>query len=619
MEKLDFKTRNTIKSSIEKLAQIFPTAIVETKDKNGNLIKKINLNYLRELLTDEIVETNEVYEFTWPGKNQAILESNRSITKVLRPEKDKSKDWNNTKNIFIEGDNLDGLKLIQESYLERVKIIYIDPPYNTGSDFIYQDNFKIDDDDYNKKIGLYNDEQERLFKNTDTNGRFHSDWCSMIYARLMIARNLLCDSGVIFISIDDHEQENLKKICNEIFGERNFIAQIIWERAFSPVNLKKHFSASHDFILCYAKNIDAVVCKGLKRNAENDARYTNPDNDRRGVWTSGDLSVGPVVQEKIYEIETPSGRKVLPPNGYCWRLDRETFEKYKLDNRIWFGETGDNVPRIKRFLSEVKQGITPMTIWKYTDVGSSQDATKELKKLFNGKSFFDYPKPVKLIKRCIDLYSEKDSIIIDFFSGSATTAQAVLELNAEDGGNRKFIMIQLPEQCDVKTEAYKHGFYNICQIGQERIKRAGKKIFDETKAKIDYGFRVFKVDTSNMRDVYYSPEDYKQDTLPLLESNIKSDRSEIDLLFGCVLDLGLRLSLAYFCEDIEGCNIHTYGNKELIACFAENVPETVIKVIANRKPRRVVFRDTCFKDSPSKLNVTEIFKVISPNTVIKVM
>ena len=462
---------------------------------------------------------------------------------------------------------------------------------------------------------MYDEDENRLFKNTDTNGRFHSDWCSMIYSRLMLARNLLTDDGVIFISIDDHEQQNMKKIADEVFGEDNFIAQVIWERAYSPVNLKKHFSESHDYILCYAKSLGSAVCNGLPRSAEANDRYSNPDNDPRGPWKSSDLSVGPSVESKVYEITTPSGRKVMPPSGYCWRLDKATFQKYVDDNRIWFGFDGNNVPSIKRFISEVKQGMTPMTVWKYTEVGHSQDAAQKLKKLFDGKAFFDYPKSVDLIKRCIQLYSSEDCFVLDFFSGSATTAQAVMQLNAEDGGHRKFIMVQLPEKCDEASEAYKAGYKNICEIGKERIRRAGDKIKSEspmTTQDLDIGFRVLKLDDTNMKDVYYAPDDYDQGMLAGLESNIKDDRTDLDLLFGCLIDWGLPLSMPYKSEQIDGCTVHTYNDGDLIACFDANIPESVVKEIAQRKPLRAVFRDSGFASSPEKINVFEIFKFYMP-------
>ena len=550
------------------------------------------------------------------------MEANTTTNKTLRPCIEESKDWDNTENLYIEGDNLEVLKLLQNSYFNKVKMIYIDPPYNTGNDFIYIDDFAQNIDEYEEAKGSFDEEGNRLFKNTDTNGRFHSDWCSMIYPRLILARNLLADDGVIFISIDDNEQENLKKICDEVFGEKNFIAQVIWERAYAPVNLKKHFSENHDYIICYAKDIDKAICNGLPRASEANDRYSNPDNDPRGIWKSDNLSVGPIVQSKIYEIITPGGRKVLPPEGYCWRLSKEKFKEFVKDNRIWFGKDGNNVPSIKRFLTEVKQSITPMTIWKYSEVGHSQDAKQNLKKLFDGKSFFDYPKSVELIKRCIQLYSNESSIILDFFSGSATTAHAVMQLNAEDGGKRKFIMVQLPEETDEKSEAFKAGYKNICEIGKERIRRAGEKIKEEAGLNgqdLDIGFRVLKLDSSNMKDIYYSADEYDQGMLENMQSNTKEDRTDLDLLFGCLVDWGLELDKPYTTKVINGHKVHIYNDGDLVACFEKDLDMKTIDEIAKLQALRVVFCDNSFIDSATKINVAEHFKMIAPDTDIKVI
>ena len=626
MEKMRMETVNMTEQNVDKIAALFPNCITETLDEKSSTPEKkvykkvVNFEMLRQMLTGDILEGDEAYEFTWVGKKAAIIEANTPTKKTLRPCKEESVNWDSTENLYIEGDNLEVLKLLQESYLGAVKVIYIDPPYNTGSDFIYRDNFAISSSEYEEEIGMYDEEENALFKNTDSNGRFHSDWCSMIYSRLLLARNLLTSDGVIFISIDDHEQENMKKICNEIFGETNFLAQVIWERAYSPINLKKHFSESHDYILCYAKDLENAVCNGLPRSSEANDRYSNPDNDPRGAWKSSDLSVGPIVESKVYEITTPSGRKVMPPNGYCWRLDQKTFQEYVQDNRIWFGPEGNNVPSIKRFLTEVKQGITPMTIWKYAEVGHSQDATKRLKELFGNKAYFDYPKPVDLIKRCIQLYSDPECIVLDFFSGSATTAQAVMQLNAEDGGNRKYILVQLPEKCSEKSIAYKDGYRTICDIGKDRIKRAAKLIGKgDVKAKIDSGYRVFKLDESNMNDVYYSATEYYQDILAALESNIKSDRTDEDVFFGCILEWGLPLSLNYEVKEYQGNEILSYNDGDLIACFSDKINDETIKHIASMHPLRAVFVDSKFQTSPQKINLFEIFKTLSPETRIKVI
>lgn len=626
MEKMRMESVSMTEQNVDKIAALFPNCITEALDEEKSTPEKkvykkvVNFEMLRQMLSGEVLDGDEAYEFSWVGKKAAIIDANTPTKKTLRPYKDESVNWDSTENLYIEGDNLEVLKLLQESYLGAVKVIYIDPPYNTGSDFIYRDNFAKSSSEYEEELGMYDDEENALFKNTDSNGRFHSDWCSMIYSRLLLARNLLSSDGVIFISIDDHEQENMKKICNEIFGEANFLAQVIWERAYSPINLKKHFSESHDYILCYAKNLDDAICNGLPRSSEANDRYSNPDNDSRGDWKSSDLSVGPIVESKVYEITTPSGRKVLPPNGYCWRLDKKTFQDYVQDNRIWFGPDGNNVPSIKRFLSEVKQGITPMTIWKYAEVGHSQDATKRLKELFGNKAYFDYPKPVDLIKRCIQLYSDKECTVLDFFSGSATTAQAVMQLNAEDGGHRKFVLVQLPEKCAEKSIAYKDGYRTICDIGKDRIKRAAELIKqNKSISSFDCGYRVFKLDESNMNDVYFSATEYYQDILSALETNIKSDRTDEDIFFGCVLEWGLPLSLPYKVETYHDQDILSYNDGDLVACFSEKINDETIKYIANMHPLRAVFMDSKFQSSPQKINLFEIFKTLSPETHIKVI
>ena len=579
----------------------------------GGVKRVVNFDVLRQLLGDNAVEdAPEAYEFNWVGKQAARAEVLQPTKKTLRPVKEDSVDWDNTQNLYIEGDNLEVLKLLQKSYLGKVKMIYIDPPYNTGNDFVYHDDFAMSADEYAEASGSVDELGNKYIKNMDSNGRFHSDWCSMIYSRLMVARSLLSEDGVIFISIDDNEQKNLKNICDEVFGCGNFLAQVVWERAFSPINLMKHFSPSHDYVLCYAKNIDNAICHGIGRSNEANGRYSNPDNDPRGVWSSSDISVGPAVQENIYTITTPSGRNVEPPAGRSWRLSRKAFRERLQDNRIWFGPNGDNTPRIKRFLSELrKTGITPMTIWKHTEVDHSQGATQKLAKLFDGKKYFDYPKPVTLIQRCLQLYSDKDSIILDFFSGSATTAHAVMQLNAEDGGNRKFIMVQLPEETPEDSEARKAGYNTIPEIAKERIRRAGKIIKEEsplTTADLDTGFRVFRLDEGNYEDVKRSPKEFKQDQLDLFLNNIKADRTDLDLLFGCMLDWGVQLSLPMTQEVVDGKTIYTVNDGDLVACFAENVSEEVVKAMADKMPLRVIFRDSCFAQDADKINIYETFK-----------
>ncbi|MDO4793558.1 MAG: site-specific DNA-methyltransferase [Filifactor alocis] len=630
MDKMRMETADITAGNIEKIGEIFPNCITETLDREKSTEetkvykKAVNFELLRQMLTGSVIEGDEAYEFSWVGKKASIVEANKPIRKTLRPCVEESVNWDKTENLYIEGDNLEVLKLLQESYLGKVKMIYIDPPYNTGNDFIYKDDFKMGREKYAEEAGEFDEEDNRLFKNTDSNGRFHSDWCSMIYSRLLLARNLLSDDGVIFISIDDNEQENLKKICDEVFGESNFIAQVIWKKKYGIQNDARFFSMNHDFVVVYTKNQNVYQQNLLPRSAEMDSRYKNPDNDPRGPWQSDNLSVGRITEKDIYPIVTPSGKEVFPPAGNSWRFSKEKIEELIADNRIWFGEGGGNVPRYKRFLSEVKQGRTCSTIWEYEEVSHTDKAKKDLKNLFEGKSLFDYPKPVELIHRSLVLGTNNEDIILDFFSGSATTAHAVMQLNAEDGGNRKFIMVQLPERTDEKSEAYKAGYHNICEIGKERIRRAGKKIVEENKDKegiedLDIGFRVLKIDDTNMKDVFYSPEEYSQDQLSFLESNIKEDRSGPDLLFGCLLEWGLPLSLPYSSEKMEGCTVHTYNDGDLIACFDEKIPDAVIKEIAKKQPLRAVFRDSSFADSPSKINVGEIFKSLSPDTRVKVI
>ena len=619
------QSHDVIGSNTQKIAQLFPNCVTERMGKDGKPELAIDFEKLQAELSNEIIaEGEERYQFTWPDKRAASRLANTPTTMTLRPCREESVDFDNTQNLYIEGDNLDVLKVLRETYLGKVKMIYIDPPYNTGNDFVYNDDFAQNKDDFEQASGLFDEDGNQTIdpmqRNTESNGRFHTDWLNMIYPRLKVARDLLSEDGVLFISIDDNESKNLKNIVDEIFGDRNFLAQIIWERAYSPINLMKHFSPSHDYILCYAKDIEKTICNGIPRTAEANARYSNPDNDPRGDWKSSDLSVGPAVQSNIYEIITPSGRSVYPPSGYSWRLDKLTFNKYVADNRIWFGTDGNNVPSIKRFMSEVKQGITPMTIWKYAEVGHSQDATQKLQKLFDGKKYFDYPKSVPLIERCLQLYTNKNSLILDFFSGSATTAHAVMKLNAEDGGNRKFIMVQLPEKTDEKSDAYKAGYKNICEIGKERIRRAGKKIKEEAVDKavnLDTGFRVLKLDSSNMEDVYYTPQDFDLQTF--FAENVKADRSSEDLLFQVMLDLGIELSAKIETKQIAGKTVHFVDDTYLVACFDKDVNESAITEIAKMQPIYFVMRDASAANDNVIENFEQIFKHYSPDTNCRIL
>ncbi|HEL1895247.1 TPA: site-specific DNA-methyltransferase [Streptococcus suis] len=504
-------------------------------------------------------------------------------------------------------------------------MIYIDPPYNTGKDFVYSDKFQMSEEELADEMNLRDEDglqRVGLTKNEKSSARYHSDWLNMMYPRLVLARNLLKDSGVIFISIDDNEQANLKAICDEIFGEENFVADVIWERAFAPVNLKKHFSESHDYILVYAKNVEFAVNRGIPRSEEALERYQNPDNDPRGPWQSDNLSVGPAVPSNIYEIISPSGRSIFPPSGRSWLLSKERFEEFIADNRIWFGANGDNVPRIKRFLSEVKNTVTPMTIWKYADVGHSQSASQDLKKLFDGKAYFTYPKPVPLMKQIVQLYSEKDGLILDFFAGSATIADAVMQLNAENGGNRRYILCTLDEQVADKSAAKEAGYETIDQISRERIRRAAKKIQEEhpeTVGKQDFGFRAYKLDSSNFKDVSQTPDSFSQESLFDSVSNIKDGRIDLDLLFQIMLTWGMELSLPITKTQIDGTDIYNVADGALIACFADEISESTLRQIAKEEPLRAVFKDESFANSVAKINLGQIFKEEAPNTKVKVV
>ena len=625
MDKLKMTTADGVQDNVEKIALLFPNCVTETRDNNtGRLVHKVDFDKLRQELSSSIVsDREERYQFTWPDKSKVILLANAPVNAALRPCREESVDFDNTKNLYIEGDNLDVLKCLKETYLHQVKMIYIDPPYNTGSDFVYEDDFAESAEEYRSRSGQFDEQGNRLVTNAESNGRFHTDWLNMIYPRLKVAYDLLRMDGVIFISIDDHEVDNLKKICNEIFGEKNFIAQVVWERAYSPINLMKQFSASHDYILCYARNIEQAVCNGIPRSEEADSRYSNPDNDPRGVWKPSDLSVGPAVEENIYTITTPSGRNVEPPAGRSWSLSRKAFRERLQDNRIWFGPDGNSVPSMKRFLSELrKTGITPMTIWKYTEVDHSQGATQKLAKLFDGKKVFDYPKPVELIKRAISLYADKDSIILDFFSGSSTTAQAVMELNANDDGKRKFIMVQLQEEFSESSDGYKMGFKTICDAAKERIRRAGKKIKEEsplTTQDLDIGFRVLKLDSTNMEDIYYAPSDINQANLFSLVDNVKPDRTPEDLLFQVMLELGATLDSKIEHSLVDGKTVWNVADGYIVACFDKDVTDDVVKVIAKMQPQYAVLRDTSMANDSTATNFEQIFKTYSPNTTTKIL
>ena len=610
--RMELQSADGAQLNLDALYQIAPSCFTEVADTQEGVKRVINFDVLRQLLGDNAVENApEAYEFNWVGKQAARAEVLRPTKKTLRPVKEDSVDWDNTENLYIEGDNLEVLKLLQKSYLGKVKMIYIDPPYNTGNDFVYHDDFARSKQEEDLFAGNVDELGNRYLKNTDSNGRYHSDWCSMIYSRLMVARTLLTEDGVIFVSIDDNEVENLRKICDEVFGEGNFIAQLVWERAYSPKNDAKFVSNSHDYVLMVAKNSDEFVIGRLDRTEEANARYSNPDNDPRGIWKPSDMSVKTYNAECDYSITTPSGRVVEPPAGRCWSLSKKAFFERLQDNRIWFGSDGKSVPSIKRFLTELKhEGMAPTSILFYKEVGHSQEGAKEVVALFGDKGVFDGPKPVRLIERLITLANLKeDSIVLDFFSGSATTAHALMQVNAKKDKSCKYILVQLPE---LVSETKKDlGYKNICEIGEERIRRAGKKIKEEfplTTADLDTGFRVFRLDEGNYEDVERSPNDINQAQLDLFLDNIKTDRNELDLLFGCMLDWGVQLSLPMEQEEVDGKTIYTVNDGDLVACFAEGVTENVVKAMAGKMPLRVIFRDSCFDKDADKINIYETFK-----------
>ena len=620
MEKMRMESVDMTAQNIEKIGALFPNCITETVDENGKAKKAINFELLKQMLSGDVIEGSEAYEFTWVGKKAAIVEANKPIRKTLRPCKEESVNWDTTENLYIEGDNLEVLKLLQESYLGAVKMIYIDPPYNTGNDFIYRDDFKASSDEYEESLGIYDDDGNRMFKNTDSNGRFHSDWCSMMYSRLMLARNLLSGDGVIFISIADEEIENLHKIADEIFGRKNLVGTILWKKKTNGNNMG-FLPPVHDYILCYAKDINAISDMGYPVSEEFIAKtFSNPDDDPRGPWTTTDLSAnhkGP-----YFAITNPAtGDVYYPPEGRYWVFNEAEVQRRIADGRIIFGKTGTSRPVQKVFAANRTFSKVRAESW-WDKNGMNEDATSELKDLFGIAKLFTHPKPTKLLKHLLTIATDKDSIVMDFFSGSSTTADALMQLNAEDGGNRKFIMIQLEEACDADSPAKQAGYNTICELALERIRRAGVKIKEDsplTTRDLDTGFRVLKLDDTNMNDVYYSAGDYTQDLLSMLESNVKADRTDLDLLFGCLLEWGLPLSLPYTSEQIEGCTVHTYNDGDLIACFDENIPDSVIKTIAKKQPLRAVFRDSSFANSPSKINVGEVFKLLAPDTRVKVI
>lgn len=652
MDKLKMQTANKADENFKKLAEMFPNAVTETINENGEVVRAIDKDVLMQEISCTVVDGNEErYQFTWPDKKKSVLLANAPINKTLRPvRKDEtvptgadsegkpycstgSVDFDTTENLYIEGDNLEVLKLLQETYLGKIKMIYIDPPYNTGNDFVYEDDFAQNTDEYLTNSGQFDEEGNRMVQNTESNGRFHTDWLNMICPRIRLAKDLLSDDGLIVISIDDNEYKNMRNICDEVLGECNFVACVVWQKIHSIKNDAKYFSENHEYALIYAKSIDKIKIHLLPRTDEMNSRYKNPDNDPRGPWQSGDLVASGERSNGHFFVTSPKTRKQFDvPQGKHWVYSQDNLMRLVEDNQVWFGEDGNSFPRKKRFLSDVQDGRTPNTLWLAEEVGHNQTATRELKALFDDEKCFDFPKPVAYIEQFVRVVSDKDSVVLDFFSGSATTAHAVMQLNAEDGGHRKFIMVQLPEKCDEKSEAYKAGYKTICEIGKERIRRAGKKIREENtdnsslltpNSKLDTGFRVLKCDTSNMKDVYYNPAEYEVNMFSRLEDNIKEDRTPEDLLFQVMLDLGILLSSKIQVRSVEvGMRSYSYFDVEdgyLLACFDENIDEEVITTIAKQKPYYFVIRDSSMASDSVATNFDQIFATYSPDTVRKVL
>lgn len=612
------KSKDIITGNIDKIGEIFPNVIVESE--NG---RSIDFNSLKQELSSVLVEGNkEKYQLTWPGKKDAILIANTSTNNTLRPIRKKSVDFDKTQNIYIEGDNLEALKILQESYLNKIKCIYIDPPYNTGNDFIYNDNFNKTEKEELISSGRMDENGNILISkdiNNESKGRFHSNWLSMMYPRLKLARNLLSDDGVLVVSISDAEFDNLKKICDEIFGEHNYCGDIIWNSTKS-VTSTALISVSHTYNFIYFKNKQYFIQNRLEfRMPEDGSGFENPDNDIRGPWKADPFQVGGWRPNQQYEIVNPkTGVKYRPNEGCSWKNDYNKYLELVKDNRIVFGKNGDSGPQRKRFLYEANErGKVVKTIWD--DVETTTNGTMLLKKLFDNISVFDNPKPVEFIKRILQLATKKDSIVLDFFSGSATTAHSVMELNSEDNGNRRYILIQIPELCVKDSQAYKNGYKTICDIGEERIRRAGNKIKEKTNANIDYGFRVYKIDSSNMNEVYYKPNDISQKQLNMFEANIKEDRTGEDLLTQVILDLGLTLDLKIEEKNILNNKIYLVNGNSLIACFDDNMDINIVNKICEYKPLRAVFKDSSFKSDNDKINLQEKFKKLSPETEVNVI
>jgi adenine-specific DNA-methyltransferase len=623
MDKLKLHTPDLVAQNVERIAELFPGCVTEAVDEQtGKVSRKIDFDQLRQELSDHVVDgPRERYHLDWPGKREALLLANAPIAKTLRPSRDRSVDFDATRNLYIEGDNLDALKLLQETYLSKVKLVYIDPPYNTGRDFIYDDDFSESTRTYLQRSNQVDEVGSRLVVNAESNGRFHSDWASMLRPRLKLAHTLLRDDGVIFVSIDDTEVANLRKLLDEVFGEHNFVAQIVWQKVYAPKNSAQWFSEDHDYIVVYARDKLMWRPERLARTEKMAARYKNPDNDARGPWKAENMSARNRYDAGVYAIRCPSGRLIEgPPRGRYWVIDEAKFQELDRDNRIWWGPDGDNTPAIKRFLSEVSSGKTPQTLWTYSEVGHTQDAKKTLLRYVpfqNTENVLNSVKPVELLRRILQLAGGQNdaSIVLDFFSGSAATAHAVLEQNAEDGGNRRFILVQLPEPLP-KPEP---GLQSIVDIGLSRIRNVGDEIRQRslTGHATDIGFRVLKLDTSSMKDVYYAPDASQQDDLVSLTNNLKEDRSPEDLLFQVLIDWGVDLGLPIVQRVISGKRVFFVDNDALLACFDSDIGEELVKEMARHKPLRAVFRDSSFASDSAKINVEQIFKLLSPTTEVK--
>jgi adenine-specific DNA-methyltransferase len=624
MDKLKLHTSDLTQENIARLAELFPNCVTEAQAEDGGIKRAIDFDQLRQELSDHVVDgPRERYHLNWPGKREALLAANAPIAKTLRPCREESVDFDTTKNLFVEGDNLDALKLLQDTYLNKVKLIYIDPPYNTGHDFIYDDDFCEDREAYLLRSNQKGDEGMRLIANAESNGRFHSDWLSTLYPRLRLSRNLLTDNGAIFISIDDREVASLRKVCDEVFGDDNFVANIVWQKKYAVSNDDPGIAPMHDHILVYRKT-GAFSRNLLPRTDKQLSRYKNEDNDPRGPWSSDNYVSNKSKSERPtlwYPIKHPrTGADVWPSEDAVWRYSKEKHAEMVKEHRLYWGPNESyEKPRLKRFLSEIQDGIVPSTWWDFDEVGHNDEGQKETGVLL-GKKVFSTPKPVRLLKRIVHLATSDDDLCLDFYSGSSATAHAVMSMNADDGGARRFIMVQLPEPCDPKSEAYIAGYQDIAQIGKERIRRAGKKVKEDAGLQgqnLDIGFRVLKVDTSNMKDVYYKPDAVKKAELFDQIENIKEDRTPEDLLFQVLLDWGVDLSLAIAEENIDGKTVFFVDQNALAACFDTGITEELVKKLAARKPLRAVFRDSGFGSDAVKINVEQIFKLISPGTEVK--